>query len=44
MLVEYSCKYTLQGFARFAARAGLRVASVWTDPARQFSLQWLVCD
>ncbi|MGH8189954.1 MAG: L-histidine N(alpha)-methyltransferase [Rhodanobacteraceae bacterium] len=42
MLVEYSCKYTPDGFARFAARAGLRVASVWTDPARQFSVQWLV--
>jgi len=44
MLVEYSCKYTLEGFARFAARAGLRVAEVWIDPARQFSVQWLVCD
>ncbi|HJR10491.1 MAG TPA: L-histidine N(alpha)-methyltransferase [Rhodanobacteraceae bacterium] len=44
MLVEYSCKYTLEGFARFAARAGLRVAEVWTDPHRQFSVQWLVCD
>jgi dimethylhistidine N-methyltransferase len=44
MLVEYSCKYTLEGFARFAARAGLRVAGVWTDAARQFSVQWLVCD
>jgi len=44
MLVEYSCKYTLEGFARFAARAGLRVAEVWTDPHRQFSVQWLGCD
>jgi dimethylhistidine N-methyltransferase len=44
MLVEYSCKYTLEGFARFAARAGLRVAEVWTDPDRQFSVQWLACD
>ena len=42
MLVEYSCKYTLEGFARFAARAGLRVAEVWTGPARRFSVQWLV--
>ncbi|HEY9112515.1 MAG TPA: L-histidine N(alpha)-methyltransferase [Rhodanobacteraceae bacterium] len=40
-LVELSCKYTLEGFARFAARAGLQVAKVWTDPARQFSVQWL---
>jgi dimethylhistidine N-methyltransferase len=44
MLVEYSCKYTLEGFARFAARAGLRVAEVWTDPDRKFSVQWLACD
>ncbi|TAN04818.1 MAG: L-histidine N(alpha)-methyltransferase [Rhodanobacteraceae bacterium] len=43
MLVEYSCKYSLDGFARLAARAGLRVAGVWTDPARQFSVQWLAC-
>lgn len=43
MLVEYSCKYTLEGFARLAARAGLKVATVWTDPARRFSVQWLVC-
>lgn len=44
MLVEYSCKYTLAGFARLAARAGLRVVEVWSDPARQFSVQWLACD
>ncbi len=44
MLVEYSCKYTLDGFARMAAHAGLRVAQVWTDPERQFSVQWLTCD
>lgn len=44
MLVEYSCKYTLDGFARLAARAGLRVDRVWTDPHRQFSVQWLACE
>jgi dimethylhistidine N-methyltransferase len=44
MLVELSCKYTLESFARLAARAGLRVAKVWTDPARQFSVQWLVAE
>lgn len=44
MLVEYSCKYTLEGFARLAARAGLRVERVWTDPRRQFSVQWLACE
>lgn len=43
MLVEYSCKYTLDGFARFAARVGLHVAGVWTDPGQQFSVQWLTC-
>lgn len=43
MLVELSCKYTPEGFARLAARAGLRVAGLWTDPARRFSVQWLVC-
>ncbi len=41
MRVEVSCKYTPDGFARMAARAGLRVAGAWTDPARQFSVQWL---
>lgn len=42
MLVEYSCKYTLEGFARMAARAELVVDTVWTDPESQFSVQWLV--
>ena len=42
MLVEYSCKYTVESFARLAARAALRVEKVWTDPAQQFSVQWLV--
>jgi dimethylhistidine N-methyltransferase len=44
MRVELSCKYTLENFARLAARAGLRVSEVWTDPDRQFSVQWLVCE
>lgn len=43
MLVEYSCKYTLDGFSRLAARAGLRVEQVWTDARSQFSVQWLAC-
>lgn len=42
MLVEMSCKYTPEGFARLADRAGLRVAGFWTDRARRFSVQWLV--
>ena len=41
MLVEYSCKYTLEGFARLAGHAGLQVAGTWTDPAKAFSVQWL---
>jgi dimethylhistidine N-methyltransferase len=42
MLVEYSCKYTPESFARLAAHAGMRVAGVWTDSARRFSVQLLV--
>jgi dimethylhistidine N-methyltransferase len=41
MLVEYSCKYSPEDFARLAARANLRVAHAWTDPDARFSLQWL---
>lgn len=39
---EVSYKYTLEGFADVAAEAGLDVASVWTDRAGRFSLQYLV--
>ena len=41
MLVEYSCKYSQEDFARLAARAGLRVGRVWADPRARFSLHWL---
>jgi dimethylhistidine N-methyltransferase len=44
MLVEYSCKYSPEEFARLAARAGLRVSRIWTDPQSRFSLQWLEVD
>lgn len=44
MLVEYSCKYSPEDFARLAARAGLRVGRMWTDPQARFSLQWLEND
>ncbi|HEX6614492.1 MAG TPA: L-histidine N(alpha)-methyltransferase [Rhodanobacteraceae bacterium] len=44
MLVEYSCKYSPEDFARLAARAGLRVGRVWTDRQSRFSLQWLESD
>jgi dimethylhistidine N-methyltransferase len=38
---EHSHKYTLDGFARLAARAGLAVRRAWTDPAARFSVQYL---
>lgn len=38
---ENSYKYTLDGFARLAAGAGLAVRRVWTDPRAWFSVQWL---
>ena len=41
MLVEYSCKYSLEDFAALAATAGLVVQHVWLDPERMFSLQYL---
>lgn len=44
MQVEYSCKYTLEGFTRIAANAGLRRVAAWTDPARQFAVLWLACN
>jgi dimethylhistidine N-methyltransferase len=40
--VEYSCKYSLADFATLAARAGLAVRQVWTDPDQMFSVQYLV--
>ena len=41
MLVEYSCKYSLEGFAALAATAGLVIQHVWLDPEGLFSLQYL---
>ncbi|MFC3650032.1 L-histidine N(alpha)-methyltransferase [Dyella humi] len=41
MLVEYSCKYSLEDFAALAATAGLAVQRVWFDPEAMFSLQYL---
>lgn len=43
VLVEYSCKYSLEDFARLAEHAGLRVSQVWTDEAKRFSVQLLGC-
>ncbi len=42
ILTEYSHKFTLEGFAEMAKRAGFHVAKVWTDPDRLFSVQYLV--
>jgi dimethylhistidine N-methyltransferase len=41
ILVEYSHKYTLPGFAAMAADASLAVERVWTDPREWFSVQLL---
>lgn len=42
--VEYSCKYSAESFAKLAARADLRVAQLWKDPAGLFSVQCLVAE
>lgn len=41
ILTEYSHKYTLESFAAMAAEAGFRVARVWMDAERLFSVQYL---
>ena len=41
LTTEYSHKPSLDDFAATAARAGLRVDRVWTDPAQWFSVQLL---
>lgn len=38
---ELSYKYTLDGFAALAARAGLKIEQVWTDPASLFAVVYL---
>jgi dimethylhistidine N-methyltransferase len=42
ILTEYSHKYTLEGFATMAARAGFSVEKVWTDAQQLFSVQYCV--
>ena len=44
ILTEYSHKYTLEGFAAMAAKAGFQVVRVWTDADELFSVQYLVRD
>ena len=41
IMTETSYKYTVESFESLAAQAGLRVESVWTDPNRLFSIQYL---
>ena len=40
ILTEYSHKYTLDGFAELARKAGFEVRKVWTDKDRLFSVQY----
>jgi dimethylhistidine N-methyltransferase len=42
MLVEYSCKYSVEDFAGMAGKTGLEVAEAWFDPARMFCVMYLV--
>lgn len=44
LLTEYSHKYTLDGFAALARKAGFNVEQVWTDEKQLFSVQYLVRD
>lgn len=37
---EYSHKYTVEGFARMAAKSGFELERVWTDERRYFSVQY----
>jgi dimethylhistidine N-methyltransferase len=41
MLVEYSCKYSLEDFARLASKAGLRISRHWNDAREQFAVVYL---
>ncbi|MGQ0813768.1 MAG: L-histidine N(alpha)-methyltransferase [Gemmatimonadota bacterium] len=38
ILTEYSYKYDIEGFRALARSAGFAPVSVWTDPARRFSV------
>jgi uncharacterized SAM-dependent methyltransferase len=38
---EYSHKFRVEHFADLAARAGLRMERVWTDPKNWFGVLWL---
>ena len=40
--VEYSHKYTIEGFAAMARKAGLKQQHVWTDDQEYFALMYLI--
>jgi dimethylhistidine N-methyltransferase len=42
ILTEYSHKYTLEGFAKMADRAGFEVRKVWMDQNNLFSVQYCI--
>ena len=42
ILTEYSHKYTLEGFAAMAQKAGFAVRQVWTDDDGLFSVQYCI--
>jgi dimethylhistidine N-methyltransferase len=42
ILSEYSHKYTMDGFAAMAKKAGFEIAQVWTDSEQLFSVQYCV--
>ncbi|QDS96313.1 Histidine-specific methyltransferase EgtD [Roseimaritima multifibrata] len=44
ILTEYSHKYTIDGFADFAAQYGFSLHKHWTDPRQYFGLLHLVLD
>jgi uncharacterized SAM-dependent methyltransferase len=44
LVTEYSHKYALETFRALAESNGFRVARVWTDAERLFSVQLLVVD
>jgi dimethylhistidine N-methyltransferase len=44
VLTEYSYKYTVEGFAALAAKAGFSLHKFWTDPAELFAVLHLVND
>ena len=42
MLVEISCKYSIEDFQRMCRRASLRLAQLWTDRERRFAVAYVL--